>query len=1054
MTIKKIPSLIALSICLELILSPLPAVAQGVPSGQQVMDGMNFGLDIYNRVRGGNQGQSQMPPYVATDMAALQKQQTPTPDKYFTFQNMQKIPGLMEYIAVQNQRAAGSGGKPINPASLNCQTLPTTLHEANNEVCRNEKISDFAGDPKVQRDEAFAYYNQYLQIDKLYRNYSASSNSEGQAFGVGCMNNSMEVLKGFFAYRVEQLDTVMANLEKATADFKEQSEMDLKAIRESSAILNGEDSNFAGEFKGSNIFDYGARLGDPACNSILSKDGLDQLGKDGGGLLGIDKKLKADYATPVPPSNYTAEQFIQKNADIQADIRKMADKVSEQANLNFGSITGEKDGYSKFLQGLGQDVSSEHGATAALNKSFFSDVQAKFNKSMNNLDVEAKLLNSELGGKGGNAFNLLSKVDNSEIFDAEIVSLENQIKGECVNRSGIDTALARIYDPNLSKEANKHSAAQVQKRIKAIIADVALSPEKKMAELQAIESQNSNRYEMKMDANYETQELGQDGKLVKKTVNAASKVTPGSYFADVIKNCDTQFQVNKLNNKLSGKETIQRFRGLKKDYEKVARQTSKDLKDEIVKKMIDCNGNGAVAASSAVGSCSPDSLNMSKPGFCAKAAFSCSKNMSQCSAKAAGFVKKLKDDRTMRTNNFNNNVEANRKQLVGMFDTALSKYVKEAESLRGMFGAGFKAPTNIERDLKTPNQFDTDYGGDKGDEFQIKDPSKYLEMVKKNIVSLQDAVKQQQDAIIGDGGSLAKHIDSTGKNYDKVLNGDKGDGASRLAAKCLAAYNDYETKMKQQQTAANETQKKNAEMNGEMGEKNGELCGVYADIMSDNPNDSCKENIRDLANSAITASGKAGQPGNKSKIDQMVKDMKARCANLPVEMKDAVSICAAEPKNLADIFIGKYKGNVSGPNLTEACTEIQSEKSYGYCEIKEIHSREIKKVSKDEWNAIKPNEVENNLKCTWSRGSEPNVELIGNCKRNEKDCKKIQDQIVAIYESARQSGKLGSSTQANPMPDLCSSSDNSGRDNPKSNLPGPGTNPVDQNNGGNRGQGT
>jgi hypothetical protein len=657
---KKLPSLLALSISLELVLSPLPAFAQNSkPSSTKsqnvnlgkvmntVNGAVNMGMNVYNAFNGGGQSQ-QMPPHVASDMANLAKQQTPAADKHFTLQNMQKIPGLMEYIAKKNQDAGKSGGKQINPMALNCTTLPTTLFEANNEVCRNREVNGMAGDPKLQADEAFAYYNQYIQIEKTYQNFSVRSNVGGQSFGTGCMQDAMAVLQGFFAYRLEQMDTMVTEFEAAEAKFEEQSEMDLKAIRENSAVLNGESSKFATEFKNTDLFDYGKRFEDPACNSMLSKDDMDKLGKDGGGLLAIEKKLKGDLGTTPPGSKYSPESYLKNNADIVKDIKAMADKVAEQASLNFGSYANDKAAYSGFLGSVGSDVSSESGANVALNKGFFSDLQTKFAKTSNALNDEASLIGSELGGASKASLSQLGNIDNDANFEAEVSSLENNIKGQCVNKSGIDMALSRIYDPTLSKSANKHSSEQIKKRIKAIIADVTISPEKKLAELQTIESQGGSRYEMKMDADYETQEVKADGTIFKKKVNAAGKVTPGSFFTDIIKNCETQFQVNKLNNKLSGKEAIKKLRTLKKDYQKAARQHSKDIKDEIVKKMVDCGGNATVASSATVGSCTPAKLDMGAPGFCAKAAFSCSSNMKSCTEKAAKFVKEIKDDRLKR----------------------------------------------------------------------------------------------------------------------------------------------------------------------------------------------------------------------------------------------------------------------------------------------------------------------------------------------------------------------------------------------------------------------
>ncbi len=874
---KKLPSILAVSICLELILSPL-ALAQNNDAMilNTVNQTLNLGMNVYNNFRT-NPTAGNMPAHVSNDMQSLQKQQTPAADKHFTIQNMQKIPGLMEYIAKKNVDAAKSGGKAINPMSLNCTTLPTTLYETNTEVCRNQKINTMAGDPKAQAEEAFLYYNQYLQVGKVYENFSAKSNSGGQAFGTGCMEDAMEVLKGFFAYRVEQLGVISTKLEsmiEGPGGFIERSEMDLTAIRESSAILNGDKSGFASEFKDSQIFDYGKRFEDPACNSLLSKDGMNELG--GSGLLGIEKKLKADYNSPAPGSKYSPEQYIKNNADIVNDIKKMADKVAEQSDLNFGSFARSKDGYSAFLGSVGGDVSTDSGANVALNKGFFSDLQTKFAKTSNTLNSEAKLITSELGGGSGAVIEELGNINSDANFSAEITSLENGIKGACINNSGIDTALSRIYDPTLSRSANKHSSEQIKKRIKSFINDVTLSPAKKLEKLNELEASGGARYEMKMDADYKTTFVKTDGTTGTKDVNAAGKVTPGSYFTDLINNCESQFQVNKLNNKITGKEAIKKLWALKKDFQKAAKEHSKDIKNEIVKKMIDCNGNGAVANSSAVGSCTPEKLNMASAGFCTKAAFSCSTNMKKCTEKAQKFVKDIKDDRASRRDNYNNTVETTRKQMVGMFDSSLDKYMKEAESMRGMFGVGFTAPTDVQRDLKGGAQFmsEAPYApADPGDKLDLKDPKAYLRMVKANIASLQTAVQAQQEAIMGNDGPLNKHIKQTEENYKTNVIAK----AKKIEGDCLAAYNSYKTMLEANQKAANEKMAADKKAQDALGEKSVKFCNRYADITIGNPIPGCDDGYADVSDAMITAAAQAGNQYDKAEAQRMRAEMKAIC---------------------------------------------------------------------------------------------------------------------------------------------------------------------------------
>lgn len=1010
---RKLPSFIALSISMQMVLSPVAVAAD--TTAQKIMSGLQFGADLYNTTRGSQGAPSA---YLQTDMNEFQKQQTPAPDKHFTMQNLSKVPGLMEYIAKKNQQAAATGGKPINPATLNCQTLPTSLFEAKNEVCRDRKVSGINGvNPQQQAQEAFAYYNQYTQIDKLYRNYTERSNVGGQSFGVGCMEDAMDVLNGFFAYRLEQMDTMITEMEAATARFEEQSEMDLKSIRESTAILNGENSKFAAEFKNTDIFDYGKRFEDPACNSIMSADDMDKMGKEGGGLLAIEKKMKADFTATPAGSKYTPEQYLKKNADVVAEVRKMAEEVSKQSSLNFSQIANSPDGYSNFLSQVGGDVNTDSGVHNGLNKAFFSDLQSKFTESRKKLTDEMNVIRSELGSKGGEALSMLSDVDNDASFDAELTTLENEIKGECLNRSGVDTALSRIYDPNLSKEANKHTSAQIRKRIKAIIADIKLSPERKMEELRAIEAQSGGRFEMKIDANYETQDIKEDGTVVKKTVNAANKVSPGSYFSDVIRNCETQFQVNKLNNKLSAKETIKKLRTLKKDYQKAAKQHSKDIKDEIVKKMIDCGGKTDIQSSNTVASCSPAKLDVSSPGFCTKAAFSCSKNMQQCTKKAQKFVKDMKDDRLKRTNNYNNNVEANRKQLVSMFDTTLAKYMQEAESLRAMFGAGFSSPKDIQRDIKDDSKFDQKFLSNGTDNLEIKDPKKYLELVKGNMASLRAQVEAQQKQVVD--GQLKEHIELTRKNYQAVLS---KPGASRLAEDCLAAYNGYKEGLEKQKMDYDKAA-------GEMGEKNGELCGKYSDIMSDNPNGAC-EDVREVANASLKASARVGR-NNSAEIDQMVREMNARCAQVNIEADDAAQICLMDDRRAFDKEFNKRFTPPSSWDknkkdyATAACKAITSGESSDICAPASPKTMTVDGDGEqpDGYTCKNFREVGTKEK-TWK----------ADCTSNTRDCSKVESAVVAIFKTASKSGALASGTQSNKMPSFCASN-NSSQQNNKGGLP-------------------
>ena len=1053
MTQKKLPSLLALSMSLELILSPLPALAEtntqnAVNTAGQLF---NLGMDGYNKLRG-YQAQPQMPNDMAADMSNFTEQMTPTPDQYFTQENMNKIPGLREYIDKKNRDENQKGkSNVIDFNSLGCKTLPTTLTIADNQVCRDKAVNPLRGDPLAQANEANLYYKQYSEINTEYTSFMKRSNSGGQLFGDGCMKDAMQVLKGFFAYRVEQLGKVQTKLDQQIDLFESdsQSQTDLKSIRETTALLNGEDSRFAKEFKNTEVLDYGKRFADPACKSIFSKDGKEGAAKIGkkSGLLGIQEKLKNDFSATPTGSKYSPEQFIGKNADIIKDIQKMASDVGEQAKLNFSQISSGQGGYSDFLKGVSGSVSSESGANAALNPSFFADIQTKFAKTRNSLADQSKLISSEMGGKSDAAFNLLGNIENDSTFEAEVASLENGIKGDCVNKSGVDEAISRIYDPTLSKQANKQSSELIKKKINKVISDVTLSPERKLAELKSIQSQSGNRYQVRMDSDYETQEMGADGKLVKKNVSASSRVSPESYFSDIIKNCDSQYQVNKLKNKLSGKEAVQQLRTLKQDYKKAAAQNSQDIKNEIIKKMIDCNGNSAVASGSEVGSCTPEKLNMSNPGFCAKAAFNCSANMQKCTDKAEKFVQELKGDRLTRTNRHNDRVEKVRQDMVAIFDGALAEFGKEGETLRGMFGAGFVDPENLSRDIKGDDKFDPKFLSNDPDALEIKDPRKYLDMVRDNLTKLKKQIQNQSDEIMAKDGPLAQHIEETMKNHKEVA-----DKAQELAANCMMASKSYDALVKQQADDKLKSQMDAQKANSELGEKNGELCGAYADIMSDNPNGACKEDIRDLANASIKASSKAGQT-NTTQIDNMVKEMNARCAGMGKESKDVAAICTSDLINedFKAFFKTKYNkldSAVSG-DWDDACQVATKDQEL---DAKSKWCKDGKKTfaTREMQTTTVPHPTSDELIAEAGAGETCSLKSTSGLYDTEKKqytwkiscestsdavCSKVTTNIIAIYNEGLSIGKLNSETQSNSMPSLCSSNNNAGPYNTKGSLP-------------------
>lgn len=871
---KRISSLIALTISLEMVISPIPAMAQQQGNGlQNAMTILNMGMSTYSTIRGA--GQAQMPAHVGVDMQAFQKQLTPQVDKHFNLANLQKIPGLMEYIAKKNQDAQLGGGKVIQPMQLNCNTLQTTIHEAKNEICRSGKISTVSGvSPQAQADEAFAYYNQYSQISKQYRNYTVRTNTGNQAFGYGCMQDAMDILHGFFKYRTEQLDVVMANLKKKIGDLENNpaAVAALTEVKRSSAFLNGEGSNFASDFQDSDLFNYAKAIGSNQCGSMFAGDTMNTNGKQGG-LKGLKENISQAFGTKI--GNYTPQDMVLKQGDVIKDIEKMATKVSERAKLDFAKISGSPNGYSEFLNGIGSDVGSDSGAHNGLNKAFFNDLQTDFAKERQVLTDDVNLLKSELAASGVNTEDAFSRLteESDGSFEAEVTSMENQMKGTClIKNNRVAKALKKIRDVTVSSSnANQQSTNQIREEIEAIISDINLAPDVKLKRLQEIEASSGSRYEVKLDADYKNESVGADGKIQKTVVNASTSITPSKYFSDIIQNCESQHAVNKLKNKMTAKDAIRKLRTLKKDYQKLSRSHSEKIRKEIVNKMVNCGGNTDTQSSRLPGSCSPESLDMTKPGFCAKGAISCSKNMMDCNNKVTELFNKTRASRETARDEFNANVEKVRVSVVGIFDNTLKKYLAEGELMRGMFGAGFKAP-DFETDVPDtdPSKFNPLFN-EGAEKLKVKDPKAYLKMVAANMENLKQSIEAQQEQILGGSiespsGILAKHAAETKANYEKQVIGP----ADQMANQCLAAYNQYDAMMTAQKTAQDQLQ-------GELGEKRADACNKFDGMMNEHPNEFCKGDPADTMDALIKTASKAGDAATVSQARQARVEMQQHC---------------------------------------------------------------------------------------------------------------------------------------------------------------------------------
>ena len=852
MKMKNLSPVFSLSICLQLVLSPLPAIAADKEKKVTGADIFNFASGVvntavqtYGAMNGGNQMQN---PQASQDMAALGQQQTPVPDRYFNAQKLSNIPGLMEYLALNG----------INPSAINCTSLPATLYEAQNEVCRVGITSD-KGAPQAQANEAYAYYDQYAKIEKLYKNYQSTSNVDGQGFGYGCMKRASEILNGFFQYRMNELEKMKTNLEAINNRFKEMSKMDLNAIEESTAVLNGEDTKLGSKVRSRrpDLFDYAKRFGNPACNSMLSPDSINKEGK-GGGLLGLKEKITQEYSRP--SGKFSAEKYTpQAHAEVEADIKKFSNDLGKQIELNFTSILEGKRSVDQFRVGSINDI--------PLRPNLFVDADTKFQESKSQLDEEVRKVSTELASAKVPS-NIVEMVINPKAggFTEELTTIENSIKNNCLSRNLAKNF--RIFDPRRSKESNKDTNDEILVQINSIL-ESDRSFTQKMQDLKSVNGIRDGRLQISITSDYTITSEGANGELTK-VVKKAGIDTPDGYVSGIMKHCDSQFAVNKLGNKLSGRDTIKKLKSLKSDFTDLSSKYASDVREEVKKKLLNCSSDTEANAST-IGTCTAESFNISSGGFCAAKAKNCATNMKACQKIAQDFVTKTTQERTVRVNNYKNLMQKNKNDIVALFDGVMGKFIKEGEAMRSAFGAGFNAPVDIKREIADGEKGKFIDGFDNPrDPLELENPDAFVKMFSQNIDKLKIKVKEQQEQLLGGGGVdsvggglIGKHMEEVKAKYSQVAS-----EAATLANRCLAKHDDFVKSMDQANKQAQDDWSKKT---GELNDKTNQFCNKYRMAMNSS-SPMCNGNVDDLADAVFSVA-------NTEEASVALSNMTALCTS-------------------------------------------------------------------------------------------------------------------------------------------------------------------------------
>jgi len=506
----------------------------------------------------------------------------------------------------------------MHPDQLNCYTLPPRFHTTHADVCKFGIGNDIATPTEMQASEAQAYANLYFQLEDSYDKYGVTSWSEKdqQRYGSACMENAAQIVKSYFDWRLKELNDMKSMFQDATRDFKERSDADVHQMQLLSAVLEGEGHPSAADVKkratsGEDIFDYKKKLGDSSCTSMMESNEIGTQGSQRG-LRGLSENFTKTYTAPAPDgSKYSAKEYTRYAANVEKDIRDMADQMADQAEQNFASISGAGGDYSKFMSNLKEDVNTGSGVQKGLDPGTFKTLRNSFMKKRDVLTAEMSTIRSGLRGFPDQALNLTNDTRNDQTFEVELNNLESEIKGECLSRQPVDQAIDRIRDMKSSSFASDANTKSIKERIRNIMKQVRTSPEQKIEEIKAIEKEITNPLVVQLDAGTSLQKIDEKGNLKKTALAASTTITASSYLKGLMDHCEAEYSRPQSKGMQSKRDMIKNLRRMKRDFKQLAKDHSKEIKQEIVKQMIECGdktqGTTNIRANSAIeASCTPD----------------------------------------------------------------------------------------------------------------------------------------------------------------------------------------------------------------------------------------------------------------------------------------------------------------------------------------------------------------------------------------------------------------------------------------------------------------
>lgn len=680
---------------------------------------------------------------------------------------------LRQLTSQMNPHVCPVNGQPapcVSEIFPECNILNTRPNFTEPSVCLNG-IDPNDPTSSAKAGQALGFYEHYTQMENSYKNFMLSSNNTSN-LGIGCLNARAEELGRKLQQREKEIDNLINKMQKTQDDFKKQAERDRAKIEDAQALLNG--GGAAAGVLARNSVRFDNAFNDPACRSMLDGESFNNTGKSSG-LKGI-QDIVAKSVNKKPQGNgFSAAEFTPSTAQA---VEKQLDQITRflAGEVNREGAAGMSDRMS---------VGSAYG----LNQSgALKDVIAQEKQKA---DQKVKDFGTKIEGfaPGPEYANLRgAALDPNKNIDQQIKNFERNTKNKCLeNQSNISSLIGEklsIINPSGSDAANRSADNAYAKFVRDTLRRSDITIEDKMNLIAAQESKDGNslyRVDTQTSATM-------DGATLKVT----SKLTPANFVKLHIDNCKAQYDNNVNDAGVTNRQIAENFKKVSNEVKAFRSTLASNLVNQINDRVKNCS-DSYQANATGVAVCSENSFSTASTDFCLKRANSCATNMRQCLDKATKQVQQVTEKRDQAVAQYSANVEKNEADLRKMYE--------QVEALTSIDGINISAKLKQSLTLPTENlkfhvnKEDRKYLKGLLDGLEVVNPDEYFNLMKTNLLSLKDEIKQQNVAVMKgtqDGnltpGSAAQsgvlgHIANINENMKKAM-----DEIADYKSKCQGAF--------------------------------------------------------------------------------------------------------------------------------------------------------------------------------------------------------------------------------------------------------------------------